>query len=344
MDPLPRYDWRRSYDWNYAHAPDPVECDVPACKGKWEFCGLPVGSPLGLAAGPLLNGRWILYYASLGFDVLTYKTVRSAARQGYPLPNLQPVTSGTFAGGEAPLSVAARMQGSWAVSFGMPSQAPDVWRRDVANTRAKLPKDKVLNVSVVASPQPGWTRDDLAADFAQCARWAVDSGADTVEANFSCPNVETPDGQLYQDPESAGLVAAGLRAGVSNKPLLLKIGHLPEPERAKGLLSALAPHVDGLVMVNCIATQVRAGDGQLLFAGQRRGIAGAAIRQACLEQNRMFARSIREQALPLQLIGVGGIAEAADAEAFLAAGCNALQLATSAMLDPTVALRLRRAL
>ena len=51
--------------------------------GQWQFCGLPVNSPLGVAAGPLLNGRWCLYYASLGFDVLTYKTVRSRRRECY---------------------------------------------------------------------------------------------------------------------------------------------------------------------------------------------------------------------------------------------------------------------
>ena len=47
-----------------------------------QFCGIPVQSPLGIPAGPLLNSRWLLYYASLGFDVLTYKTVRSSARAG----------------------------------------------------------------------------------------------------------------------------------------------------------------------------------------------------------------------------------------------------------------------
>ena len=65
---LPRYDRSQTYLWNYDHAPQPVEMDIPAVRGEWTFCGLPVGSPLGVPAGPLLNGKWILYYASLGFD------------------------------------------------------------------------------------------------------------------------------------------------------------------------------------------------------------------------------------------------------------------------------------
>src|SRR5205809_4625652 len=95
---LPRYDPTKTYDWNYDHAPPVLKFDAPPVLGPWEFCGLRVSSPLGIAAGPLLNGRWVLYYAGLGFDVLTYKTVRSRPRPCYPLPNLQPVLCGQLQG------------------------------------------------------------------------------------------------------------------------------------------------------------------------------------------------------------------------------------------------------
>src|SRR4026207_1801155 len=115
---LGRYDWHETYDWNYEHAPDPVPQDEATVPGKWDFCGLQIGSPLGIAAGPLLNGRWILYYAALGFDVLTYKTVRSRFRACYPMPNLQPVASQPLHHGDAILSARSDMGRSWAVSFG----------------------------------------------------------------------------------------------------------------------------------------------------------------------------------------------------------------------------------
>src|SRR5262245_3560124 len=98
---FPRYDICQTYDWNYEHAPEATHVPVPDVGGEWTFCGLPVASPLGIAAGPLLNSRWLLYYASLGFDVLTYKTVRSGHRECYPLPNLQPVSYGQLRGGES---------------------------------------------------------------------------------------------------------------------------------------------------------------------------------------------------------------------------------------------------
>src|SRR5262249_34382162 len=158
-------DRSQSYDWNYEQVPEPVTPQEPPVPGPWDYCGLPVGSPLGIAAGPLLNGRWIRYYASLGFDVLTYKTVRSRARACYLVPNLQPINAAQVRGGESALPSSVEMQGSWAVSFGMPSRAPEVWRADVKATREALPKNKILSVSVVATPEPNWTVDDLAHDF-----------------------------------------------------------------------------------------------------------------------------------------------------------------------------------
>lgn len=339
----PRYDDRRTYEWNYEHAPDPIPADVPPVRGCWDYCGLPVASPLGIAAGPLLNGRWILYYASLGFDVLTYKTVRSSSRACYPMPNLQPVRASRVTGGDAPIPADDTMGENWAVSFGMPSRPPDVWRADIRATRRALPAGKVLSVSVVATPQPEWTTDELADDYARCARWAVESGADCVEANFSCPNVASCDGQLYQRPEIAAVVAARLREAVASAPLLIKIGHVTDEKLAADLIAALEPSAHALVMVNCIASTVVGPDGKAMFAGERRGIAGAAIREASVEQVQLFGRLIRQRNSPLRLVGVGGIGTAVHVGDFLRAGAHAVQLATAAMRDPGVGLAIRRA-
>jgi len=341
---LPRYDPRQSYDWNYTHAPSPVPHDEPQVPGSWDFCSLPIGSPLGIAAGPLLNGKWIRYYAALGFDVLTYKTVRSRHRESYALPNLQPVESGRVDADGPPLRAGKGMRGSWAVSFGMPSKSPDVWRADIEKTRRALPKHKLLSVSVVATPEPHWTFEELADDFSRCARWAVESGADAVEANFSCPNVASADAQLYQQPEAAAGIAARLRAAVGATPLLLKIGHVTGAAQAAALAAAVSGHADALVMVNCISAQVADDQRRPLFDGERRGIAGEGIREAALEQLRLFASVVRRQKLKLRIVGGGGITTAGHVRAHLDAGAHAVQLATAAMLDPHVGLAIRATL
>lgn len=344
VSPLPSYDVGKTYRWNYDNAPDPVEIDVARVSGEWTFCGLPVNSPLGMPAGPLLNGRWVLYYASLGFDVLTYKTVRSVARECYPLPNLVPVRTGPLVGGESEVPAATDMEGSWAVSFGMPSKSPDVWRRDIEWTRSRLPAGKILSVSVVGSVEPDWTLDNLADDYAACARWAVESGAQVIETNFSCPNVATRDGQLYQEHKSAAIVAAKVRDAVGRTPFIVKIGHLTEAEHALGLLDALGPMVDGLAMTNSVACTVRADDGTLCFGGERRGICGDATRNASLAQTRLFAKAIAKRDDKIDVIGVGGASTAQHVRDYLAAGAAATHIATAAMVDPQIGVRIRKEL
>ena len=163
---LPRYDISQSYQWNFDHAPDPIQVAERPVTGRWQLCGRSLNSPLGIAAGPLLNGRWILYYASLGFDVLTYKTVRRCQRNCYPLPNLLPVHAATMTGNEQQLFDQSEMHESWAISFGMPSQPPDVWRADIRQTRDQLDAAKLLAVSVVATVEPNWSIQQVAEDYA----------------------------------------------------------------------------------------------------------------------------------------------------------------------------------
>lgn len=338
------YDIRQSYDWNYEHAPaDTPSLDVPDCPGEWDFCGIPVRSPLGIPAGPLLNSRWILYYAGLGFDVLTYKTVRSRARASYEPPNLLPVDSPPLAGEGSVVTATAETPEvhSWAISFGMPSRDPSVWRADVERTRAALGDGQVLVVSVVASPEPGWTLDRIAADFAVCARWAAESGAHAVEANLSCPNVCTQEGDLYLSAEASGAIAARLRAAVPDLPVILKIGLFEHRGQAHALIQAVKDYVTALSTTNSITAFVKADSSDRLFGGLKRGIGGAVIKQRCLEELAMVREIAATEAPSLRLVSVGGIGSAADVRDRLNAGAHHVQIATAAMLDPMLAIRMR---
>jgi dihydroorotate dehydrogenase (NAD+) catalytic subunit len=341
--PLTRYDVDRTYQWNYDNAPDEVpDTDIPPCSGNWELCGLPVNSPLGIPAGPLLNGKWCRYYAHLGFDVLTYKTVRSAARPCYPLPNLLPVACDHVNEEHDEVGESAEMAGSWAVSFGMPSASPDVWKSDVRATKNELGQGQLLSVSVVGTVQKGWTMQQLADDYAICARGAAESGADLIETNFSCPNVSTCDGQLYQHPDDASVVTQATREASGDLPLLVKIGHVPNRDEAKRLLDAIGGHINGLAMTNSVATRVRGQDGNLHFDGQLRGICGRATLDASTRQVEMMRDIVEQSGQKITLIGVGGVSSADDVRRYLDAGASGVHMATSAMVDPLIAISIRQ--
>ena len=338
---LPRYDPEQSYQWNYDHAPAVPQITVPEMSRRWHFCGREVGSPLGISAGPLLNGRWCCYYAQLGFDVLTYKTVRSQQRDCYPLPNLQPVECGQLDGTQSRVSPSTSMQGSWAVAFGMPSAAPDIWRRDIEWTRQQLPQNKVLSVSIVGTMQKGWGITELAADYAQCARWAIESGADCVETNFSCPNVTTCDGQLYLDLRASALVSEAVKSSIGRTPLIIKVGHFVDQQVIPQFLSAVDGNADAVSMTNSIASRVGETDNELMFESQQRGICGRAIFDASLEQVRAFALAIEDRQSRIEVIGLGGIETAKDVTRYLNAGASICHLATHPMVDPTCGIEIR---
>lgn len=325
----PRYDITRSYEWNYENAPAlPRQFVVQPSEKKWTLAGQTVNSPIAIAAGPLLNGRWVLHYASLGFDVLTYKTVRSKSWPCYPPPNLVPVQHGPSGPTAELYSATSKMEGSWAVSFGMPSTSPDLWRFDVEETRRLLPKQKRLSVSVVASPENDWTLDQLADDYAKCAFWAREAGADFVELNFSCPNISTQCAQLYLDPPSSRVVVDRVRERIGTTPLLIKIGSVPSKQI--GAVVEAMRSADALVMINCVSARVRDGSEDL-FDGASRGIAGAAIRDAVRDQVSAFVEEIRRQEAKLEVVAVGGISSVEDVEAYLELGAAGVQVATSVM-------------
>jgi len=333
---IDRYDIGESYEWNYQHGPDSTpHVEVPDVPGHWTFCGLPVASPLGMPAGPLLNSRWILHYAALGFDVLTYKTVRSCFRASYDPPNLLPVAPTVLTGEGAELTAAASGD-TWAISFGMPSRDPSEWRPDVERVRRGLRARQILSVSVVASPQTGWTMSQLADDFAQCALWAADAGAQVVEANLSCPNVCTKEADLYLSPAAAGEIASTIRARLPREiPLAMKIGLFQTEQQAAAVLRALAPLATAVSSTNSITATVRNR-----FGGLKRGIGGAATTARCLSELVMLSRL----ASGLELIGVGGVMNTRDVRDRLAAGAENVHLATAPMLDPLIGLRIRREL
>ncbi len=338
---LPRYDIARSYDWNYDHAPSkPPDVAVPDCPGDWSLCGLPLRSPLGVPAGPLLNSRWIAYYAALGFDTLTYKTVRSAYRASYEPPNLLPVAGAPLTEEGGSVRETHGAYDSWAISFGMPSKDPEVWREDIGVARRALCPGQVLVVSVVASPQPGWTIADIAADFARCARWAADAGAQIVEPNFSCPNVCTAEADIFLDPTASGIIAAAVREAVPALPISLKAGLFPNAERMRATVEAVKPFVNAIAATNSITAKVCSVGDAPLFGGLRRGIGGAIINDRCLAETKLMAAIVRDAGL--ELISVGGVGSAADVRARLAAGATNVQIATAAMIEPGLALRIRR--
>jgi dihydroorotate dehydrogenase len=347
----------RSYEWNYAHGPvwDGPLPEVPPTPSK-RFFGFEVASRLGISAGLLLNSAWIGFYARCGFDILTYKTVRSRRRACHPLPNwlfVDEADAARLAHAGRSVAVHARRRpphgthGQWtaSVSFGMPSRDPRDWMPDVAAARRLLGPRQVLVVSVVASPGPGSTADDIVRDFGDLAAMTREAGAQLVEANLSCPNVTSAEGDLFHDAALSGRIAQALRAGAGDRPVLLKIGHLADDGALRALLRAVDGAARGLVIVNGLSRPVLDPSGAPAFGAGRRhaGILGRGVHAVGVRDVARAVAIIRRDRLGLEVAGVGGIARVEDAGRYFDAGACAALMGSAPMHDPALAARIKLA-
>ncbi len=337
------YDIAKSYSENYENGPNlaGVSVKVPITPAK-EFLGLKVNSRIGIAAGLLLNSKWMLAYSRLGYDLLTYKTVRSLHRPCLPPPNWVFVEdNGKTCGpiytrngpGENPAQVSS------AVCFGMPSMPPSVWRKDMAEAKAGLLPGQCLIASVTASPQPDWTTEQTAADFAQCASWAVEAGADVIEANLSCPNVCTAEGSIYRDAAFSKLVAQAVRSSVGKRPLLLKIGYFPQQHELADFLREVHSAADGVTMVNGIARPVLTSGEKPAFgpSSVQAGVLGRSIHPLSVQSIRIARQIIAEEGLALRLLAIGGASITEDIADFFSVGADAVLMGSSPMYSPELA-------
>jgi len=342
------YDLAATYADNFENGPQlqpPPNVSTKSTNEGVDFLGHRVNSRLGIAAGLLLNAKWIEGYAAYGWDLLSYKTVRSAARECYPPPNWTFVNADA---GEGPVFAIDDLPEdpkaiSSAVCFGMPSMPPDFWRKDIARAKAAMGDGQVLIVSVVASPEPGWSAAQVAEDYAQCAAWAAAAGADVIEANYSCPNVCSAEGQIYCDARLSETVTQTIRDAIGGTPLLLKIGVFPNAENQRAFLHAVAGKANGVTLVNGIAREVRHADGRPVFGEDyvKAGVMGRIIHEPCVAAVREARTVIESENLPLALAAVGGVSSATDYEDFIAAGADAVLCGSSPMYLPELACQIK---
>jgi dihydroorotate dehydrogenase (NAD+) catalytic subunit len=297
-----------------------------------------------VAAGPLLNARWVEGYARLGFDVLTYGTVRSRPWPAHSLPNIRPVKNGKDA------VVTSRREGdgtsTLAVSLGLPSLEPEAWRRDIHRAKDRLRPGQLLIVSVMGTADPGEAQEAFIADYARCAAWAAEAGADAVEVHLAVPSpFAEPEQMVYEHTALAAQILYRVRTSVG-VPVLAKLGAFRTPRALHDTATRLAPWVNGFVLVHGIRRRVVDGEGHAAFEGSGREwahVVGAEIYPICSRHIEEILAWRKAGEWPHAVLAVGGISTVERANHLLREGANAVLVATAALEDPLFALRFRQA-
>ena len=362
--PHPSYNYFGTFEEDNAGGPwdsppQKLEALTPAV---WSVLGFDVGFPIGVPASVLTaTADWIDYYARHGFNILTYKTVRSQVRKAHPEPNWvflqgmdQPLTPG-----QIPDSVKGELFDwpnnprafSMANSFGVPSFPPERWQPDVKDALSRLRSDQLLIVSVMATYEECQSLQLVVEDFVRVSKMAEEAGAPAIELNLSCPNTVDPaTGTVKKDlicesPVVTEEIVTRVRSALKGQTrLVIKLGYMGRDELKSVVVPLFkgGPLIQGISGINTIQMKVLKADGKPTFVGsgqnpqaprEKAGVSGIAIREYGLDFVRSLAAIRQEHGLDFDIIGMGGVMCAADVDAYQRAGASAVQTATAAFFN-----------
>ncbi|HTC44999.1 MAG TPA: quinone-dependent dihydroorotate dehydrogenase [Steroidobacteraceae bacterium] len=272
-----------------------------------DLMGLTFTNRIGLAAGFDKNGTCVDAMGALGFGFVEVGTVTPKPQEGNPKPRIFRLPRAR--------AVVNRM--------GFPNEG-------AAAAVLRLRRRRFTGVCGVNIGKNAATPlEQATADYVAAFR-CVYEYADYVTINISSPNTQGLR-QLQQGEQLRPLLQALLqtRAELAERigwrvPLVVKLS----PDLAPDALAATAQVIGELALDGVIATNTtldRAAVTGLKHADRPGGLSGEPLR----ERARAVVHQLRTLLGPdMPLIGVGGIASAADAAAMFAAGADLIQIYT----------------
>jgi dihydroorotate dehydrogenase len=278
----------------------------PPILGQTVF-GLAFPNPVGLAAGFDKDGEVHRQALGLGFGFVELGSVTPKPQPGNPRPRL-------FRG-TADRAVINRMGFN---NRGMAAMAARLQGRDKARG--------IVGINLGKNKEQA----DAAADYA-AGTTALGPLADYLVINVSSPN--TPGLRALQSRDAlAALIGAVLEARVQlacRPPLLLKIApDLTDADRQDIAEVALASGLDGLCVSNTTLARPPGLDPR--FAQEAGGLSGRPLFAPSTEILRDIYRRTGGK---LPIVGVGGIASAADAYAKIRAGASLVQVYSALVFE-----------
>lgn len=336
----------KSWEYNYDKGPNFKGPYPPLPKEKkWQLLGYKLISPLGVAAGPLPNAKWMVPYLKLGYGSIVQKTVRSSAHKSHPAPNITFVKKGEKLKLDSkPLIVETKINDtienlSITNSFGNPCKDPKVWAKEAAKTRKATKSGQLFGVSVYGTSEEGMTLEELAEDYAKTAALAKKAGAMFIEANLACPNVSGAENPfLYKDAKAVSQICKKIKAKIGKTPLVLKIGYFESYKELLTVLRESKGHFEAVSAINTIQKKVVDKKGKPALPGREvSGICGKMIKVYGIKMVKNLKKAQRELNLNFEIIGVGGVMTPKDVHDYLNAGANHVHSATAVMFNPYLA-------
>lgn len=315
-------------------------------KPQYDFFGIPVHSPFGIAAGPLPTPKFIQAALDKGFDIVTLKSVRTDVFPLNPYPQVRPVhIEGDLDLHAEQILVADKYSERLAVanSFGIPSVHPTEWQPDVRACFALPTEGQALLVAFQGTAR-GKGREDFVQDHVKGVGLIKETGANIVEVNLSCPN-EGETVLACFDTEITERIVKAVREAYPELKLIIKLAYFEDKKQLKTLISRVGHLLDGISAINTIPATVTNKDGQEVFPGRpKAGISGAPVKWAGLEMTRELKKIRKELGHDYKILGMGGVLSVKDFQDYINAGADYVLSVTGAMWNPNLAVEIKGSL
>jgi dihydroorotate dehydrogenase (NAD+) catalytic subunit len=168
-------------------------------------------------------------------------------------------------------------------------------------------------------------------EYVKGARLLDVSDVEIIELNISCPNVKAGGMAFGLDPRSAGRITRRVRRATPNTPLMVKLSP-NAPDLAAIAKACVAAGADAISLVNTFkAVAIDIERRKPVFENTSAGLSGPCIRPIALRMVWELYDTVK-----VPIIGMGGIASAADALEFLLAGAAAIQVGSATFAHPPV--------
>lgn len=318
-------------------------------KGKptYDFFGISVHSPFGIAAGPLPTAKFVKAALDKGFDIVTLKSVRTDSFPVHSFPHVRPIKhSGDLSNHpDTKVVVAARYTHPLAAanSFGIPSVEPKEWQPHVKET-LKIPKKGQALLVAFQGTARGKGREDFVQDHVKGIGLIKKTGAKIIEINLSCPN-EGQEVLACFDTDITERIVRAVKKAHPDIKLIIKLAHFSNHHQLKDLIKKVGHLVDGISAINTMPTYVVDKNGKEVFPGRpKAGISGAPIKWAGLEMTRLLSQFRKEFDYAYKVIGMGGVLTAQDFHDYVKAGADVVMSVTGAMWNPNLAAEIKASL
>ena len=156
----------------------------------------------------------------------------------------------------------------------------------------------------------------------------ADEPVDLLEINISCPNVKEGGIAFGQDPKAVEAITRAVKAH-AKQPVIMKLS--PNVTDITVMARAAeAGGADALSLINTITgMKIDVERQTFALANKTGGLSGPAIKPVAVRMVYQVARAVS-----VPIIGMGGIACAADALEFLLAGATAVSVGTANFFNP----------